>query len=118
PRKREHPVEIGANDLIFARCWRQISHALDLTAPFLGRFLRKIRLLELLESLDRFFLARIALAQLRLNRPQLLAQIKLALVLLDLDLCLSFDVFGDAGASNFALDTTEQEFQTLPDVEA
>ena len=47
-----------------------------------------------------------------------MAQIELALVLLDLDLGLSFDVFSNAGASNFALHTTEQELQSLADVQA
>ena len=48
----------------------------------------------------------------------MLAQIKLALVLLDLDFCLTLHVFGDAGASDFPLDPSEQEFQTLTDVQS
>ena len=52
-----------------------------------------------------------------MDRAQLLAQIELALVLLDLDLGLSLDVLGDSRASDFAFDSAEQEFETLPDVE-
>ena len=60
--------------------------------------LGQLRLLDLLEQLDRFLLARIRLAELRLDRAQLLAQIELALVLLDLDLGLALHVFHHARA--------------------
>src|SRR4051812_35403245 len=118
PRKREHPVEICANDLVLARRGREIPHPLDLAPAFLGGLLGKVRFLELLQGLDRFFLAWIAFPELRLNRAQLLPEVELALVLLDLDLGLPLDVLGDAGASDFALHAAEQEFQALADVEA
>ena len=53
-----------------------------------------------------------------MNRTQLLPQVELALVLLDLDLRLALDVFGDASTSNFALHSAEQKLQSLPDVES
>jgi hypothetical protein len=59
-----------------------------------------------------------SLAQLRLNRAQLLPEIELALVLLDLDLRLALHVLHDPGARNFALEPAEDETQPLPDVEA
>jgi hypothetical protein len=80
--------------------------------------LREFRLLDLLEELDRLLLPGIRLAQLRLNRAQLLSKIELALVLLDLDLRLALHVFHHAGACNFALEPAEDEPQPLPDVEA
>ena len=53
-----------------------------------------------------------------MDRAQLLTEIELALVLLDLDLRLSLDVFGDTGTAYFALDATEEKLQSLADVEA
>src|SRR5438552_17948312 len=36
PRQRQHPIEIGANDLILARRRLEIAHALELALSFLG----------------------------------------------------------------------------------
>ncbi len=69
------------------------------------------------EQLDRFLLARIRLAELRLDRAQLLAQVELALVLLDLDLGLALHVLHHARARDFALESREDEAQPLADVE-
>ena len=80
-------------------------------------FLRQLRFVDLLEQLDRFLLARIGLAQLGLDRAQLLAQIELALVLLDLDLGLALHVLHHARARDFALEAREDEAQPLADVE-
>ena len=81
-------------------------------------FLGELRLVDLLEQLDRFLLARIGFAELRLDRAQLLAQIELALVLLDLDLGLLLHVLHHARARDFALEAREDEAQPLSDVEA
>ena len=70
-----------------------------------------------MRSLDRFLLAGIGLAELRLDRAQLLAQIELALVLLDLDLGLALHVLHHARARDFALEPREDEAQPLADVE-
>ena len=79
--------------------------------------LRQLGFLDLLEQIDRFLLARIGLAQLGLDRAQLLAQIELALVLLDLDLGLPLHVLHHARARDFALEPREDEAQPLADVE-
>ena len=66
--------------------------------------LGQLRLVDLLEQLDRFLLAGIRFAELGLDRAQLLAEIELALVLLDLDLGLPLHVLHHARARNFALE--------------
>ena len=81
---------------------------------FSGRFASSI----FLQQIDGFLLARIGLAELRLNRAQLLAQIELALVLLDLHLGLALDVLHHARALHFALEAREHEANALADVEA
>ena len=117
PRQRQHPVEVRAHDLILARRRREHAHALRLAPRFLRDFFGQLRVFDLLEEIDRFLLARIGLAQLGLNRAQLLAQIELALVLLDLDLGLPLHVFHHARARDFALEAREDEAQPLADVE-
>ena len=114
----EDPVEIGANDLVLARCGREHAHPLGLAPRFLSDFLREVRLVDLLERVDRFLLAGIGLAELGLDRPQLLAEIELALVLLDLDLGLPLDVLHHPCAGDFALEAREDEAQPLPDIES
>src|SRR5689334_13483503 len=118
PRQRQHPIEIRAHDLIFTRRRREHAHALRLTTRFLPNLLGQPRLLDLLENLDRFFLAGIGLTQLRLNRSQLLAEIELTLVLLDLDLCLPLDVFHYSRARDFSFQSRQDEAQALTDVES
>ena len=118
PRQRQHPVEIRAHDLVLARRRREHAHALGLAPRFLRDFLGKLCLFDLLEQIDRFLLARIRFAQLGLDRAQLLAEIELALVLLDLDLGLLLHVLHHARARDFALETREDEAKPLPDVEA
>ena len=76
--------------------------------------LRELRFLDLLERLERFLLARIGFAELRLNRAQLLAQIELALVLLDLDLGLALHVLHHARARDLALERDEDERMRWP----
>ena len=83
-------------------------------AIFSGSFASSI----FLQNVDRFFLARVGFAQLRLDRAQLLAEIELALVLLDLDLGLLLHVLHHARARDLALETREDEAQPLSDVEA
>ena len=80
--------------------------------------LGQLRFLDLLQELERFLLARVGLAELGLNRAQLLAQIELALVLLDLDLGLPLHVLHDARARDLALEAGEDELEALADVEA
>src|SRR4029079_14478888 len=48
---------------------------------------------------------------------QLLAEIKLALVLLDLDFCLPLYVFDDVCSRDFALESCKQESKSLSDIE-
>ncbi len=81
-------------------------------------FFGELRVVDLLEKIDRFFFAGVGLAELRLNRAQLLAEIELALVLLDLDLGLLLHVLHHARARDLALEAREDEAQPLADVEA
>ena len=83
-------------------------------AIFSGSF----AVLDLLENVERFFLARVCFAKLGLDRAQLLAEIELALVLLDLDLGLLLHVLHHARPRDFALEPREDEAQPLSDVEA
>jgi hypothetical protein len=117
PRQREDPVEVRADHLVLARCRRELAHALRLAPRLLHRALGQAGFLELAQRLHRFLLARIRLAQLGLDRAQLLAQVELALVLLDLHLGLALDVLHHARARDLALQPVEDEAQPLPDVE-
>ena len=118
PRKRDDPVEIRADHLILAGGRREHAHALRLATRLLHHLLGETRFLDLLEQIDGFLLPRIGFAELRLDRAQLLAQIELALVLLDLHLGLALDVLHHAGALHFALEAREHEADALADVEA
>ena len=118
PRQRDDPVEICADHLILARRWREHAHALRFATRLLHHLLGQPRLLDLLEEIDGLLLAGIRLAQLRLDRAQLLPQIELALMLLDLHFRLALDVLHHTRALHFALETREHEADSLPDVEA
>src|SRR6478736_2190899 len=104
PRQGEDPVEVRADDLILARGGRQLPQPLGFAPRFLTDALGELRLVDLLEQLNGFLLTRVGLAQLRLDRPQLLAQIELALVLLDLDLGLALHVLHHPRACNLAIE--------------
>ena len=118
PWQRQDPVEIGPDDLILARRRGQHPHTLGLSARLLAHLFRQVGLVDLLQRLDRLLLARIDLAELGLDGAKLLAQIELALVLLDLDLGLLLDILHDAGPRDFALEAGQDEAQTLSDIEA
>ena len=117
PGQAEDPIEIRANDLILARRRRQHTKPLRFPARLLSHPLRQRGVVDLLEEIDRFLLSRIRLAQLRLNRPQLLAKIELALVLLDLHLGLLLHILHDPGAGHFAFQPRENEAHALPHIQ-
>ena len=104
PREREHPVEIRAQHLILAGRGREHTQAFGFAARLAGHLVRKLCFVDATQQIDRFLFVRIGLAQFGLNRPQLLPEIELALMLLDLDFGLLLHVFHHAGAGDFALE--------------
>jgi hypothetical protein len=105
PGESQNPVEVVANDLVLARRGGQHAQSLCFAPRLLTHPLRKLCVVDLLEQFHRFLLPRIRLTQLRLNRPELLPEVELALMLLDLDFRLFFHVLHHASASHFALQT-------------
>jgi len=84
--------EIRPNHLVLARGGGEHPHPLRLAPRFLPDLLREIRLVDLLEGISGFLFGGVRLAELGLDRAELLSQVELALVLLDLDLGLPLDV--------------------------
>src|SRR6185437_16345901 len=88
PRQRGDPVEIGANDAVLGCRRGQALEPAELSERRLSDLLRQVELLEPRAQLRRLRLFRVGLAELLLNRLELLAQIELALALLELGLHL------------------------------
>ncbi len=80
--------------------------------------LGQLRLVDLLQQFLRVTFGGVALSEFRPDRLELLPQIKLAMMLLDLDLGLLLDVFEHAGAGHFLFPFHRNELEALSDVEA
>ena len=112
PRQLHQPLEVGALDRVLGRRLRHLLEALELLARRLldvGRHLRRLDLLvERVEVAGVF-----ALAELVLDRLQLLAQDRLALVLRELLAHLQVDLLLDLDQLDLALQQHEQPPQPL-----
>ena len=84
PRQAEDPVEVGPDDAVLGRRRRQLLEAGELAPGRLEDVLRQALLLDLLAELVDLGLLVVALAQLFLDRLELLAEEVLALALVDL----------------------------------
>ena len=118
PRQRQHPVEVRAHHLVLARRRRQHAQPLDLALRLGQRLLGQRGLLDARQQLAHVLLVGVGLAQLALDRAQLLPQEELALVLVDLDLGLLLDVVEHARPRHLTLQPREHEAQPLSDVQA
>ncbi len=92
PRQLHEPVEVGADDAVLGRRLRHFRQPVELAVRGLADLLGHLRLVDLLAQFVGLGLLRIGLAQLFLNRAQLLAQIELALILLHLALDVGLDL--------------------------
>ena len=92
PGQRHQPVEIGARDGVLGRRHRHLRQAIELARRFLQHGLGHAGRLDLLAQLVDFLGLVVVLAELLLDRLQLLAEEVLALVLADLRLHLRLDL--------------------------
>ena len=93
PRQRQDPLEVGADDAVLGGCRRQPLEAAELAVGGLADVVRQRgQLGEPLAQLLDLGLLRVVLAELLLDRLQLLAQEVLALALLHLRLDLRLDL--------------------------
>ncbi len=88
----DDPVEIRADDAVLGRRRRQPLEASELAERSLRDLLRQLERLEPLAQLGDLRLLRVGLAELLLDRLQLLAQEELALPLVELGLHLRLDL--------------------------
>ena len=92
PRQRDQPVEVGARDGVLGGGDRHLRQAIELAQRFLLDRLGHAGRVDLGAQLVDFLGLLVALAELLLDRLQLLAQEVLALVLADLRLHLRLDL--------------------------
>jgi hypothetical protein len=92
PRQRYQPVEIGADDAVLGAGLWHFGKPVQLSIRCLLDVFGHVRLFDFLAQLVRFGLLRIDLAELLLDRAQLLAQVELALVLFHLALNVALDL--------------------------
>ena len=84
PGQRDDPVEVGADDAVLGRGRRQLLESRELPGRGLQRVLRQVLPFDLAAQLVDLGLLLVALAELVLNRLQLLPEEELALALVDL----------------------------------
>ena len=92
PGQREDPLEVGADDAVLGRRRRDPLQPRELALGCLPRVLGQIRLLQLFAKLVDLRLHLVGLAELVLDRLELLAQEVLPLRLVHLRLDLGLDL--------------------------
>ena len=92
PRQRHEPIEIRADHAVFGTRLRHFREPVELAIGGLLHVGRHRRGVDLRAQLVGFGLLRIDLAELFLNRAQLLAQVELALILLHLALDVALNL--------------------------
>jgi len=117
PRQAHQPIEIRAHDGMLGRLGWDHLEALEFLVGDLARLGRHLRLFDLLLDLFDFGAARVALAQLFLNRLELLAQIVLALIFVELGLHLRLDLVPKFEHLDLAPQYSDQLFQPAANVE-
>ena len=116
PGQRQDPVEVRADDAVLGRGGRQLLEPRDLAVDGLARLLREILRLDLLAQLGHLGLLLVALAELVLDRLQLLAQEELALALVHLGLDLRLDLRAELDDLELAVQDHEDLAQAHGDV--
>ena len=117
PRQLEEPLEVGADHAVLGRGRRQALEPRELALGRLQGVLGKPGRLDPLAQLVDLGLLLVALAQLLLDRLQLLAQEVLALALVDLRLDLRLDLRAELDHLELAGEDLGQAPQALGDVD-
>ena len=118
PRQVDDPLEVGAHDAVLGRLDRNDAQPLELLLGGLARHLGRVGVLELLSQLVDLALARIAFAELLLDRPHLLAQVEVALVLRQLVLHLRLDLLPQLEQLDLAVEDAGQALEALAHVDS
>src|SRR5260370_26137268 len=92
PGLTSQPVVVAADDGMLSRLGRYHLKTLEFLVGSFARIGRHLRLFDFLFDLFDFGAARVSLAQLLLDRLELLAQVVLALILVELSLNLRLDL--------------------------
>ena len=117
PRQGQDPLEVGADDAVLGRGRRQPLEPGELAGRRLQDVLGQREALEPLPQLGDLRLLRVALAELLLDRLQLLAQEVLPLALLHLGLHLRLDLRAELEHLQLAREDGRDVAQALPDVD-
>ena len=102
---------------MLGRLDRNHAQALELVLGRLAHLVRRVGLLELLAQLVDLGVARVALAELLLDRPHLLAQVEVLLVLRQLVLDLRLDLLAELEQLDLAVEDAGQALEALAHVE-
>ncbi len=117
PRQVDDPLEVGAHDVVLGGLHRDHAQAFELVLGHLAHRLRRIGVLELLAQLVDLGVARVALAELLLDRAHLLAQVEVLLVLGQLVLHLRLDLLPELEQLDLAVEDAGQPLEALAHVE-
>ena len=118
PGQRQDPLEVGADHAVLGGRRRQPLEPAELAVGDLARLLGELQLGEPLAQLVHLGLLGVALAELLLDRLQLLAQEVLALALLHLRLHLRLDLRAELEHLDLAREDRRDAAQPLLDVES
>jgi hypothetical protein len=113
PGQREDPVEVGADDAVLGRGRRQLLQAPQLASGRAVDLLGQLELVEPGAQLVDLRLLLVGLAELLLNRLQLLTQEVLALALLHLGLDLRLDLRAELEHLQLAVEDARDPAQAL-----
>ena len=117
PGQRDDPVEIRADDAVLGRRRRQLLEPRELALGGLERVLGQVLRLDLPAQLGDFRLVLVDLAELLLDRLQLLAEEELALALVDLARDLRLDLRAELRHLELAVQDPGDRAQALLDVD-
>ena len=117
PRQRGDPLEVRADDAVLGGLRRQRLEALELAVDLLADLLGQLDRGELLAQLVGLGGRLVELAELLLDRLELLAQHVLALALVELGLDLVLDLRADRDDLELAREDLDEPAQALGDVD-
>ena len=116
PGQRDDPVEIGADHRVLGALGRDAPEALELAARRLVGLFGEAELVELLAKLGHLGFLLVGLAQLLLDRLELLAQEVLALALVDLAAHVALDLGAELEHVELLGEDADEAAQALLDV--
>ena len=117
PRQLDDPFQVGADYPVLGGCRRQALEAPQLAVGLLSRLLGQLGRLDPLAELIDLGLLLVSLAELLLDRLELLAQVVLALSLLDPRLDLGLDLGAELDHLELAGEDLRQPSQALADID-